>query len=135
VSPGQADGMELPLVRAGDVSRESGTVTLHSAGGMSVKVAQVSGGRRANIAEGNRPQVSELTAERARPVAKYYWPYRPFSLAVQLSRLTAAPKVNLDQLVAECEDQKAYFERIGSAVPEIFEGFRQDTLSRVQQQD
>ncbi|UCE50679.1 MAG: hypothetical protein JSW47_11035 [Phycisphaerales bacterium] len=108
---GQPDTMELPLVRAGDVSRESGTVTLHSAGGMSVKVAQVSGGRRANIAEGKRPQVTELTADRARPVARYYWPYRPFSLAVQLSRLTAAPKVNMDQLVRINTDRAELFVR------------------------
>ncbi|MHC4167648.1 MAG: hypothetical protein ACYSWQ_11870, partial [Planctomycetota bacterium] len=108
---GFANGMELPLVRAGDVSRESGTVTLHSAGGMSVKVAQVSGGRRANIAERKGARAGELTSDRARPVAKYYWPYRPFSLAVQLSRLTAAPKVNLDQLVRINTDRAELFVR------------------------
>ena len=107
----QPDGIELPLVRAGDVSRESGTVTLHSAGGMTVKVAQVSGGRRANIAEGDGTQLTELTADRARPVAKYYWPYRPFSLTVQLSRLTAAPKVHLDQLVRINTDRAELFVR------------------------
>ena len=110
-APGQADGMELPLVRAGDVSRESGTVTLHSAGGLSVKVARVSGGRRANITEEEAMQVTELTADRARPVAKYYWPYRPFSLEVQLSRLTAAPKVHLDQLVRINTDRVELFVR------------------------
>jgi hypothetical protein len=90
---------ELSLVRAGDVSRESGTVTLHSAGGMSVKVAQVSGGRRADITVDKEPQGAELTADRAKAVAKYYWPYRPFTLLVQLSRLAVAPKVHLNQLV------------------------------------
>jgi hypothetical protein len=90
---------ELSLVRAGDVSRESGTVTLHSAGGMNVKVAQVSGGRRADITVDKEPQGTELTADRAKAVAKYYWPYRPFTLFVQLSRLAATPKVHLDQLV------------------------------------
>ena len=47
----------------------------------------------------------------------------------------ALMSVDLEQLVAECEDQKAYFERIGSAVPAIFEEFRQDTLARAQQQE
>jgi hypothetical protein len=90
---------ELSLVRAGDVSRESGSVTLHSAGGMSAKVAEVSGGRRTDLAVDKEPQSAELTADRARAVAKYYWPYRPFALFAQLSRLEVSPKVNLNQLV------------------------------------
>ena len=106
-----ADRTELSLVRAGDVSRESGTVTLHSAGGMSVKVAQVSGGRRADITEPKEPQSAELTADRARPVAKYYWPYRPFAISVQMSRPTAAPKVHLDQLVRINTDRVELFVR------------------------
>ena len=106
-----ADRIDLPLVRAGDVSRESGTVTLHSAGGMSVKVAQVSGGRRTNIAEQRRSRATELTADRAQPVAKYYWPYRPFSLAVQLSAITAVPKVDIDQLVRINTDSAELFVR------------------------
>jgi hypothetical protein len=95
----------LFLVRAGDVSRESGTVTLHSAGGMVVKVAQVIGGRRTSVPVDEKLRAAELTADRARAVAKYYWPYRPFSLFVQLSRLTVSPKVNLDQLVRISTDQ------------------------------
>lgn len=90
---------ELSLVRAGAVSRESGTVTLHSAGGMSVKAAQVTGGRRTDIAVDKEPQGKELPVDRARTVAKYYWPYRPFALFVQLSRLAASPRVHLNQLV------------------------------------
>jgi hypothetical protein len=95
----------LFLVRAGDVSRESGTVTLHAVGGMIVKVAQVSGGRRTTVPVDNELRDIELTADRARAVAKYYWPYRPFSLSVQLSRLTVSPKVSLDQLVRIGTDQ------------------------------
>ncbi|MHC4542561.1 MAG: hypothetical protein ACYS74_22730, partial [Planctomycetota bacterium] len=91
--------VELPLLRAGAVSRESGTVTLHAAGGMSVKVTKVTGGRRADIAAGNESQGIDLPADRARPVARYYWPYRPFALFVGLSRLAVTPKVRLNQLV------------------------------------
>ena len=95
----------LFLVRAGDVSRESGTVTLHAAGGMIVKVAQVTGGRRTTVPVDKDLRAVELTADRATAVAKYYWPYRPFSLSVQLSRLTISPKVSLDQLVRIGTDQ------------------------------
>ncbi|MHC4116140.1 MAG: hypothetical protein ACYSWO_01405 [Planctomycetota bacterium] len=111
-----ADRTELSLVRAGDVSRESGSITLHAAGGMSVKVAQVSGGRRADIAKQKQPQGEEPTADRARPVAKYYWPYRPFSLSVQMSRPTAAPKVHLDQLVRINTDRVELFVRASLTV-------------------
>jgi len=106
---------ELPLPRAGTVSRESGTVTLYAAGGMNVKVTAVTGGRRENVptdeARGTRDESSaihrplydiaaaELSADRAGAVATYYWPYRPFSLHVELSRLAVTPKVHLDQLV------------------------------------
>jgi len=95
----------LYLVRAGDVSRESGTVTLHQAGGMTVKVPQVTGGRRTQITQNKQLQGAEITADKAKPVARYYWPYRPFSLFVQLSRLTVRAKVNLDQLVRISADQ------------------------------
>ncbi|UCC97797.1 MAG: hypothetical protein JSW66_18375 [Phycisphaerales bacterium] len=91
--------VELPLLRAGAVSRESGTVTLHAAGGMSVKVTKVTGGRRADITAPNQPQGINLPADRARPVARYYWPYRPFALFVELSRLAVTSKVRLNQLV------------------------------------
>lgn len=95
----------LYLVRAGDVSRESGTVTLHQAGGMTVKVTQVTGGRRTQLTQNKQLQDAEITADKAKPVARYYWPYRPFSLFVQLSRLTVRAKVNLDQLVRISADQ------------------------------
>jgi len=91
--------VQLLLVRAADVTRESGTVTLHSAGGMTVKVARVAGGRRTAIAAARNLLATDLTADRARPVAAYYWPYRPFALFVQLSRAVISPKVHLDQLV------------------------------------
>ncbi len=94
----------LLLVRADDVSRESGTVTLHSAGGMALKVAQVTGGRRADIPAAQPSTDAGLTADRATPVAAYYWPYRPFALFVQLSRLAVSPKVCLDQLVRVSSD-------------------------------
>ena len=100
---------QLSLVRAGAVSRESGTVILHSAGGMSVKVAQVTGGRRADIAVDKEPQGTELPVDRARTVAKYYWPYRPFALFVQLSRLAASPRVHLNQLVRVNTDRTELF--------------------------
>ncbi len=90
---------ELSLPRAGDVSRESGTVTLHSAGGMRVKVARVTGGRRMNMEVDKEPKGAELAADSAEVVARYYWPYRPFSLSVQLSRLAVSPQVRLNQLV------------------------------------
>jgi hypothetical protein len=90
---------ELALPRAGDVSRESGTVTLHSAGGMSVKVARVTGGRRADMDAHKGPEAVEATANGTKAVARYYWPYRPFSMSVQLTRLAASPQVQLNQLV------------------------------------
>ncbi|MHC4659829.1 MAG: hypothetical protein ACYS83_11740, partial [Planctomycetota bacterium] len=99
--PTLAKPAPLLLVRAGDVSRESGTVTLHSAGGMTLKVAEVTGGRRVGLESRN----VELTGSSTQPVAKYYWPYRPFSLSVQLSRPTVRPKVNLDQLVRVSTDR------------------------------
>ena len=99
---------ELPLPRAGAVSRESGTVSLYAAGGMNVKVTSVTGGRRVNNPRDDAPRTrgeqsdaagAALTADRAGVVATYYWPYRPFALRVELSRPTVTPKVHLDQLV------------------------------------
>jgi hypothetical protein len=95
----------LVLLRAAEVGRESGTVTLHSAGGMSVKVVQVDGGRRADMQVGKQAVPEELPAGRAAPVSRYYWPYRPFTLSVRLSRLTPSPKVHLDQLVRISPDR------------------------------
>ena len=95
---------ELQLIRAGDVSRESGTVTLYSAGGMGIKVAEVTGGRRTSLVQISESQTADRgsrneSSDRAQAQSSYYWPYRPFSLSIQLSRLQAIPKVNLDQLV------------------------------------
>lgn len=94
-SPVNNQNQELQLIRAGDVSRESGTVTLYSAGGIETEVTQVLGGRRTTIE--NVP--ASLISYKATPVARYYWPYRPFSISVRFSRLETIMKVNLDQLV------------------------------------
>lgn len=122
---GNETGQELQLVRAGDVSRESGTVTLYSAGGMEVKVTDVVGGRRTtiesnpnpsavrnsvlqNTARGTSPTgllVEKESSDRAKPVASYYWPYRPFSISLQFSRTSTIPKINLDQLVRVNNDR------------------------------
>ena len=42
-------------------------------------------------------------------------------------------RVDQQQLLAECEDQKQYFERIGAQVPAAMEQQRQNTIARVQQ--
>lgn len=99
----------LMLVRASDVSRESGTVTLHSAGGMEVRTAQVTGGRRTNITESGKDGDIESSSDIAGPVAKYYWPYRPFELFVQFSRIVVSPSVSLDQLVRISSDRVELF--------------------------
>jgi len=41
--------------------------------------------------------------------------------------------IDKEQLLAECEDQKLYFERIGAEVPAALEQQRQKTIARVQQ--
>ena len=107
--------MRLPLVRAGDVSRESGTVTLHAAGGMTVKTTHVSGGRRVDLGANPEPGDSQLTrltygglsSDRAEAVARYYWPYRPFELYVELARLapSLSGQAHLDQLVRVAADR------------------------------
>jgi hypothetical protein len=94
--------VRLFLVRAGDVGRESGTVTLHAAGGIGVKVIEVSGGRREAI--GRRRSGTEA-ANSTTPVAKFYWPYRPFVLSVQLSRPPVRAQAGLNQLVRVDRDQ------------------------------
>jgi len=86
----------LALPRAGEVGRESGTVSLHAAGGMTVKVPRVAGGRRSNVAQAKGKRTGRQPSVQ---VARYYWPYRPFALTVQLSREAARPSVRLDQLV------------------------------------
>jgi len=110
----------LPLVRAGDVSRESGTVTLYAAGGMTVKTTHVSGGRRVDLGtnpdpgDGPPPRLAsgdagagQLSSDRAEAVASYYWPYRPFELYVELSRLapSLSGQAHLDQLVRVAADR------------------------------
>jgi hypothetical protein len=109
--PVQDKPSRLMLVRASDVSRESGTVTLHSVGGMEVKTTQVIGARRTNIADNSQVGNTELSSDRAIPVAKYYWPYRPFELFLQFSPTAVSPVVNFDQLV-----------RIGSDRVDLFVG-------------
>jgi hypothetical protein len=99
--PALDEATPLPLPRAGDVARESGTVILHAAAGMVVKAAEISGGRRVGL----QPDKGQATTVTTRPVAKYYWPYRPFSLSVRLSRLTVMAKARLDQLVRISSDQ------------------------------
>jgi len=89
------------LVRPGEVARESGTVVLHRSSGMILKVSEVRGGRRQNL-----PQKRNLSSPGiSQPVAKYYWPYRPFSLSIQLSHLSVRPQVHLDQLIRFDTDQ------------------------------
>ena len=87
----------VALPRAADVGREGGTVTLHAAGGMTLKVLDVTGGRRSTLAAGKGAKAPAQSASTR--VARYYWPYRPFTLNVQLSRQDVRPTVRLDQLV------------------------------------
>ncbi len=90
----------LVLPQAAEVGRESGTVTLHAAPGMTMKISDVVGGRRASGASA-RPAGKGGAAM----VARYYWPYRPFALKAQLSRHIVQPKVQADQLVRVDRDQ------------------------------
>lgn len=83
---------KLSLPRAAEVGRESGTLTLRAAPGMNVKVDEVVGGRRADAG-------GAVSGRDARTVARYYWPYRPFSLNLRLSRHAVEPAVRADQLV------------------------------------
>lgn len=96
---------KLRLVRADEVGRESGTVTLHRAGGMELDVAQVQGGRRMDLVDNGENATLLLPADQAGAVAKYYWPYHPFALSYQLSQLTTDTKVVMDQLVRISPDQ------------------------------
>ncbi|MGB2819507.1 MAG: hypothetical protein WBF17_00895, partial [Phycisphaerae bacterium] len=93
--PAPDKGTRLALPRAADVGRESGTVTLHAAGGITLKVTDVSGARRS--ANGTVGKRTGRTA--AVKVATYYWPYRPFSLTIQLTRHVVSPTARVDQLV------------------------------------
>ena len=99
--PALAEAAALVLPRAATVGRESGSVTLHSAGGMTLKVTDVSGGRRAGTAAaGRRGSTAGTNA-----VGRYYWPYRPFAITVRLSRPPVTPVARLDQLVRVATDR------------------------------
>lgn len=95
--PAMDQPQKLSLPRAADVGRESGTVTLHAAGGMSLKVTDVVGGRRSG--EESSLFSGQSGAEAASRVGQYYWPYRPFAITVELSRAAAVSSVRMDQLV------------------------------------
>ncbi len=90
----------LALPRAAEVGRESGTVTLHAAPGMTMKINEVVGARRSQEAS-----AKPADGDHAQTVARYYWPYRPFSLSLQLSRQLVQPVVRADQLVRVDRDQ------------------------------
>ena len=92
----------LALPRAAEVGRESGTVTLHAAPGMTMKINEVVGARRSQEASA---KPADGDQDQAQTVARYYWPYRPFSLSLQLSRQLVQPEVRSDQLVRVDRDQ------------------------------
>ncbi len=85
----------LRLPRAADVGRESGNIAVHAAGGMTVKVPTVTGGRRKTVA----PVKAHEVADVSRPVAAYYWPYRPFALSVEIRRHRVEASAEVAQLV------------------------------------
>jgi hypothetical protein len=100
----------LALPQASQVGRESGTLALYASGGINMKVADVSGGRRASDSPyASADTLARLTAEEAVPVAKYYWPYRPFAIGVQLSRPADSGSVRLSQLVRISQEQAQVF--------------------------
>ncbi|OHB73524.1 MAG: hypothetical protein A2Z25_23715 [Planctomycetes bacterium RBG_16_55_9] len=83
-----------------------------------MKVVRVTGGRRAEVVARDSSLVARPSSIVYRPsrgateveeVARYYWPYRPFSLFVQLSRLVASPQVQLNQLVRINTDRVELF--------------------------
>lgn len=106
---GHVDGFDAPsrlwLVRADGVGRESGSVTLHTAGGMTMKVAKVEGGRRTAISDVQTTESGKLSSDRAIALTKYYWPYRPFAMHVQYGRPAVSPVISLDQLVRVNRDK------------------------------
>jgi len=91
----------LWLPRAGRVGREAGYVHIRTAGGMVLKVTDVQGGRRRDIASpsGKSKGAATTLADSTATAASYQWPYRDFSIHVQISRRQAVASVNLDQLV------------------------------------
>ncbi len=86
--------VSLPLPRTEGVGRESGTVDLRAAGGMNVKIVDVTGGRRSSVAASAAANAGATSL-----VAQYYWPYRPFDMTVQLTRERVQVKAQLDQLL------------------------------------
>ena len=105
--PAMDKPQRLSLPRAADVGRESGTVTLHAAGGMSLKVTDVVGGRKSG--QESSLFSGESGAEAASRVGQYYWPYRPFALTVELSRAAAVSRVSMDQLVRIARERVQLF--------------------------
>ena len=103
--PALEEAARLLLPRAANVGRESGSVTLHAAAGMTLKVTDVAGGRRASPAAGGRGVGKGPAAVGARTVGRYYWPYRPFAITVKLSRPPVTPVASLDQLVRVAADR------------------------------
>ena len=100
--PAMGRSERLWLPRAGRVGREAGYVNLHTAGGMVLKVTDVKGGRRRDIASPARLSKAApgaVLADSTAIVASYQWPYRDFALQVRLSRRGALAKASLDQLV------------------------------------
>jgi hypothetical protein len=91
----------LPLPQAADVGRESGLVALFAAGGLSLRTVDVAGGRRADTAP---TDASTLSPQSPVEVARYYWPYRPFAIRVELRRQTPTIQARLRQLVRVAPD-------------------------------
>ncbi|MFP4355001.1 MAG: hypothetical protein ACLFUJ_07720 [Phycisphaerae bacterium] len=88
------ESQQLLLPQAGAVGRESGAVDLYAAAGMEMKVLEVTGGRRRQLAPNKTQPVAG-----AELVASYYWPYRPFGMRLELSRLAVKSELKMDQLV------------------------------------
>ncbi|MDP6045677.1 MAG: hypothetical protein QGG25_08720, partial [Phycisphaerae bacterium] len=106
--PALGSPQRLWLPRAGGVGREAGYVHLHTAGGMVLKVTDVKGGRRRDIlsrTSKSRGAVGSVLADSTSTVASYQWPYRDFSLHMQITRRQAVASVNLDQLVRVSPDR------------------------------
>jgi len=108
--PALGEPARLWLPRAGRVGREAGYVNLYTAGGMVLKVTDVRGGRRRDIAPAaarspKKAAAIPLLADSTVMAASYHWPYRDFAMFVQLSRRQAEAKVKLDQLVRVSPDR------------------------------
>ncbi len=100
--PPLAKPSRLWLPRAGGVGRESGSVALFRAGGITIRGVKAVGGRRVNT---KAAKTVGKAADLVYPVAGYAWPYREFSLTWQLARLPSKPAVAADQLVRISQDR------------------------------